>query len=106
MIIISGYLTASATTANIGLQWQVSHGTGTAPARGAALQGTQVGQVQRYDTGTTLTAAADLSIPFCLAVVVTGLSLNVAHWIDLAVEAVTTANSVLMNNINVAAEEI
>jgi hypothetical protein len=103
---ISGYITASVTTANVGIQYRIAFGTGAAPARGAAATGKVVGMVQQYDTGTTLTAIADLKIPFSISALITGLALHTAIWTDLQVEAITTANSSLLNNLNCVLFEV
>jgi len=62
--------------------------------------------VQQYDTGTTLTAIADLKIPFSISALITGLALHTAIWTDLQVEAITTANSSLLNNLNCVLFEV
>jgi hypothetical protein len=71
------------TTGN-GSNLQLSYGTGAAPANGAALAGTQVGSAE---TITALTG--ELTLPFSLTAIVTGLTVGTAYWLDLAVKAVT-----------------
>ena len=88
LITISGTIISSAGTINDGIIYQISHGTGSAPANAAALTGTQVGAQQQY-TNPVAETAADIHVPFSIQCVVTGLSLNVAHWIDLAAKAIT-----------------
>jgi hypothetical protein len=104
--IISGYITKASTTANIGIKYQIAYGTGAAPARGAAATGTLIGMVQQYNCGTTLTAAADESIPFEISAYATGLTPSTVYWIDLQAEAITTANDALLNNLNCVAFEV
>jgi hypothetical protein len=106
LIIISGYLTASATTAAYGINIQVSYGTGGAPSNGASLTGTQVGAVQTWKTGTTLTASGDLAAPIMTQALVTGLTVGTTYWIDLAAEAVGAASDYKINNANITAVEL
>ena len=71
-------------TAGDGATVQMQTGTGTAPLNGAALTGTQRGNIQ---TVTSVSAAQKSGFGF--AVPVTGLTLGTAVWIDIAVKAVT-----------------
>jgi hypothetical protein len=105
LITISGYLISSSGTINEGILYQISHGTGTAPVNAAALTGTQVGTAQEYTNPVAVTAA-DVHVPFSIQAVVTGLSLNVAHWIDLAAKSVTGASLVGIAGVSITAIEI
>ena len=105
LIIISGYIIGTTTTANDGILYQVSWGTSTAPTTNAALAGTQVGTPQEYTNPTTVTAA-DIHIPFSIQSVVTGLTPGTAYWIDLAAKSVSTASAVSLSGITVTAVEL
>lgn len=75
------------------------YGTGSAPANAAAITGTLSGAVP---VGTV--AAANQRIPFTLVVIVTGLVLGTAYWIDLMLGAVTSG-TVAAKNITISATE-
>ncbi len=72
--------TAIADGANV----QLRTGTGSAPANADALTGTTAGGLVKYVAPTTA-----CKVPFTLCAIVTGLSLNVARWIDVSLAAVT-----------------
>lgn len=108
LVIISGL--AGNTTGN-GSTMQLSYGTGAAPAAGAALAGTQIGQAQ---TWTSLTGA--LTGQFVVHALITGLAvpsvlasrLQAAAtpiWLDLAFNAVTGGTTTL-TKVNILAMEI
>jgi hypothetical protein len=105
LITISGTIIATANTINDGILYQISHGTGTAPINAAALTGTQVGVIQEYTNPVAVTAA-DVHVPFSISVVVSGLSLSVAHWIDLAAKSVTAASAIALTSVSITAVEI
>jgi len=105
LVIISGTIGTTSTTAAAGIQYQLSYGTGTAPANAAALTGTQVGQVQKYTNPATATAIADVAVPFTTQAVITGLAVGTTYWIDLAAETVGIANSGKLTNVSVSAIE-
>jgi hypothetical protein len=101
---ITGYVTATgATTATIGLLYQMAYGTGTAPTNTAgttAATGTPVGAIMKYENGTTLTAVGDLARTVSTGnVLITGLTPGTQYWVDLQNEAVTTAGDILLNNV-------
>jgi hypothetical protein len=104
-VTISGTITTSAVTLDNGLIWQISHGTGGAPGSNAALTGTQDGVQQEY-TNPTIVTAADLHQPFSVTVVLTGLTVGTAYWLDLAAKSVTTASVMPLTNVSVSAHEI
>ena len=90
---------------------QLSYGTGAAPANGATLTGTQIGQ---QSTWTSLTGA--LLAPFCLSALITGLAvptINAVHqttaatqvWLDIAFKAVVGGTAAL-TNVNITALEV
>lgn len=105
LITISGTITNASGTAGVGVQYQISYGTSTAPTSNAALAGTQVGTIQEYLNPATVTAA-DVQVPFSISVVVTGLTLSTAYWIDIAAESVSSASQAGFSNVNISAAEI
>jgi hypothetical protein len=106
LLMVSGIVISPAgTAAGNGIKYQLSYGTGTAPANAAALAGTQVGAVQEYTNPATVTAA-DVMVPFSTHAVVTGLTVGTAYWIDLAAESVATASDMGLSGVSVTAVEI
>lgn len=103
-VTISGTIITTQTAAGNGVQFQLSHGTGTAPTSNAALTGTQDGTVQQYLIPATVTAA-DVQVPFSISVVLTGLTVGTAYWIDLAGKAIS-ATGTGFANVNIAVSEI
>lgn len=83
-----------------GVTAQIRTGTGAAPANGVALTGTARGNPVAYTA-----AVAATKSPFSITVVVTGLTLGTAIWIDLGVAAVTGGNA-SVENLTVAAVEV
>ena len=104
LVIVSGHFVSSTVTAGDGIKVQLSYGTGSAPANGAALAGTQVGAIREY-TNPAVVTAADVLVPFSVNAVVTGLSLGTPYWIDLAAESIATVSSVGVANVSVSAIE-
>jgi hypothetical protein len=105
LIIITGTIIApTGTTAGLGIQYQISYGTGGAPSNAGALAGTQIGQVQEYTNAGTVTAA-DVHIPFCIQAIVAGLTAGTAYWIDLAAESLGSASDMGLSNVNITAWE-
>jgi len=105
LVTISGTLISSANTINEGIKYQISYGTGIAPASNATLTGTQVGVLQEYTNPVAVTAA-DVHVPFSISTVIAGLSLNTAYWIDLAAEAVTAASIISLTNVSISIIEL
>ncbi|MGD0216317.1 MAG: hypothetical protein ABSC45_02245 [Desulfobaccales bacterium] len=105
LITICGTIIApTGTTVDNGILYQISYGTGGAPSNAGTLTGTQIGVIQEYTNPAAITAA-DLHVPFSVSVVVTGLTLNTAYWIDLAAESVTTASDMGFTNVGISALE-
>jgi hypothetical protein len=104
-ITIGGTIQTTVTTVASGVALQISHGTSTAPTTNAALTGTQDGNTQQFTLSVAATAAADVSQPFSLTAVVTGLTLGTAYWIDLAAKALTATGAVL-KTVNITAIEL
>ena len=105
MVTISGNIICSTTTAGDGIDVQISHGTGTAPANAAALAGTQDGNIQGYRNPSTVTAA-DVLVPFSTTAVIIGLTLDTAYWLDLAAKSIGTASACGLANLSVSAVEV
>lgn len=106
IITISGTVVdPSGTAAGNGIIYQLSYGTGSAPANAAALAGTQIGTTQSYTSPTTV-IAADTNVPFSTTAVVTGLTVGTAYWIDLAAKSVATVSSMGLANVSVTAIEV
>lgn len=91
LILVSGYLSNG--TASAGAKTQIRHGTGTAPINGAALVGTADGNFVAIQNGTSPMAA----IPFAMQVILTGLTIGTAYWIDLSLASLTSGTSTLFN---------
>lgn len=81
-ILVQGQI-ANTTTAD-GSTVQIATGTGTAPINGAAVTGTLQGQAQTW-----ISLTGVLETDFHLSVVVTGLVVGTALWVDLAMLAIT-----------------
>jgi hypothetical protein len=108
LVIISGTIIApTGTTANNGINFQISYGpcTGAFPTNGSALTGTQVGSVYQYTNPATITAA-DLHVPFSIQYLITGIPTFILYWVDLAAESVTTASAIGLSNISISITEI
>lgn len=87
------------TTGSDGAALQISYGTGTAPAKNAAVVGTLSGSIFTDATsGTTI-------LPFAVHAVLTGLTLGQTIWVDLAQQALVGGAVVFTNNICVVAYE-
>lgn len=107
LITISGTIVApTGTTVDNGIAYQISYGTGSAPANAASLTGTQIGAAQQFTLATAATAAADVSVPFSISYPVTGLTVSTAYWIDLAAKSITTVSQMGLSNVNVVAVEL
>lgn len=79
----------SNTTGN-GSKVEIRMGTGGAPSNAGALTGAVYGSQQAF---TSLTGV--LQAPFCLSVIVTGLTVGTAYWIDVDLAAVTGGTALL-----------
>ena len=106
LITISGTVVApTGTTVDNGITYQLSYGTGLAPANADALTGTQVGLAQTYTSAIAPTAAADVNAPFSTSYLVTGLSVGASYWVDLAAKSVTTASQMGLANVQLVVTE-
>lgn len=99
---ISGNLTNSTAAAGDGAKAQIRTGTGTPPINGGALAGTPAGN--QVSSVLERATANDLQ-SFCCQAIVTGLALNAAYWIDLALAAIVGGTGVA-SNLSVTAFEL
>lgn len=83
-----------------GAKVQIRTGIGAAPANGDALTGTAVGSLQQYIAATVLEKA-----PFSVAAIVSGLTLNVARWIDVSLAAITGGTATI-TDLSLSAVEV
>lgn len=103
---IGATLIATAATVGVGINLQMWFGpviSGVSPPANAAAIPTgalQLGPTTTYETGVTLTTAADLFFPIDLMGLATGLSPNQQYWFDIAAESVTTASAVQLTAVN------
>jgi hypothetical protein len=104
-VIISGDLLGASTTAGDGINMQLSYGTGSAPANAAAITGTQVGSILKYENPATV-VAADVHVPFSMQAVITGLAQGTAYWFDIAAESIATNSKIGLENVSVTLVEI
>ena len=99
MVTLSGDIfnaTAIADGASVQLRW----GTGNGPANGAALTGTAVGGKPQYVAATTAEKA-----PFSITVIISGLAIGTAIWLDAAVAAITGGTATI-ENLSLSAVEL
>lgn len=84
-LIVSAHGEILSSAVTDGARFQISYGTGAVPSNGAALTGTQVGTMSGFVNST-----GDVPVGFFSKVVaISGLSLNIPYWIDIALQAVT-----------------
>jgi hypothetical protein len=103
-ITVSGNVVTSDTTAGDGVTWQLTYGTGNGPSANAALTGTQVGGVQTAIIPATVTAI-DFILPFSKTIIVNGLTVGTAYYVDLAAKALT-ATGTGFTNVDISVMEI
>lgn len=99
LIVVSGTIFNSTGAAGDGCNIQLRHGTGAAPANGAAATGTAVGGLLHYVASTGAG-----KVPFSLNAFVSGLSLA-AHWIDVTLAA-TTGGTANITDVSISAVEL
>lgn len=105
LFMVSGMMKSSSVTAGDGILAQLSYGTGAAPANAAALTGTQIGNIVKYENPTTV-IAADVFVPFHTQCAVTGLTLGTAYWFDLAAKSIANISNIGLTGLSVTAVEI
>lgn len=109
---ISAVLAVNATTVGIGINLQLWYGpviSGVAPpANGAAIPTTaiQLGSTCTYETGTTLTTAADQLFPLDICGLAMSLTPGQQYWFDIAAESITTASACQLTQVNGVLVEI
>lgn len=90
----------NATTIADGAQVQIRYGTGGAPSNAAALTGTAIGSIQNFVASTVAE-----KVPFSLSVIITGLTVNTAVWLDVSLAALT-AGTAQITQVTIAADEM
>lgn len=90
MVMITGSLTNN--TASDGAKGQIRYGTGAAPANGAALTGTAVGNQPRALNNASTAA---LVTPVAFIAIITGLTLGTQYWFDIGLAAITGGTATL-----------
>jgi len=96
LAIISGDLKAGGAGTN---QIQIRYGTGSAPANGAALTGTAVGNLAK-----AITSAVAQQMPATCNAVVAGLVVGTQYWLDVSL-ATSTGTSATIKNVSVSVVE-
>lgn len=92
-------------TANTGILWTLSWGTGAAPANGDALTGVQCARTDEYTFQSNITAAADVHVPVTATCLVTGLTVGTTYWLDLAAERANSLTGLSFANTTIGAIE-
>lgn len=109
---ISANAIVNATTVGIGINLQLWYGPMVAgvaaPANASAIPASavQVGGTTTYETGVTLTTAADSIIPMDIDGIALGLTPGQQYWFDLAAESITTASAMQLTGVNGCLYEI
>lgn len=112
LVQIYATLTDSATTVGEGINLQLWYGPMVngvaAPANAADIpaSGVQLGTTLSWETGVTLTTAADSLIPVTLVGLAKALAPGQQYWFDIAAESITTASDVALTNVTVVLTEI
>ena len=97
LVIVTGDMVENATAQTA--TTQISYGTGTAPANGDAVTGTQVGSELAW-----VSLTGQLTQTFALHTVITGLTVGTDYWFDLAGKS--SAGTVQYTNANFLIVEI
>jgi hypothetical protein len=98
LVTISGSLFNN--SASGGASCAIRYGTGTVPANGAVLTGTQIG-----GSASRGIIAANERMPFSLSAVITGLALGTQVWLDLNQTALL-AGTAALSTVSIAAVEL
>lgn len=83
-----------------GAKVQIRTGIGAAPANGDALAGTTAGGLVQYVAATVLQ-----KVPFSVTARITGLTVNVARWIDVGLAAITGGTATI-SDLSITAFEV
>lgn len=109
---ISANLLVNASTVGIGINMQLWYGPMVngvaAPANAAAIpaSGVQIGGTTTWETGVTLTTAADSIIPVDVDGLALGLLTGQQYWFDIAAESITTASACQLTGVSGCLYEI
>lgn len=103
---IGATIITSAVTNGHGINLQLWYGpvvSGVAPPANAAAipnGALQLGVTSTYETGVTLTTAANFMLPIDIMGIATGLTPNQQYWFDIAAESVGTASEYSLSQVN------
>ncbi|GEM_PF-5744835 len=103
LLIATGYLTFGSVSNGSVAKTMLYYGTSTAPSNGASLTGTASLSVQM----TQQNNASIMTAPFCCTNLVTGLTIGIAYWLDMAVAMPAGgASSANVKNVTISAVEL
>lgn len=100
LVILSGYFTSAVANAFAAVV-ALKYGTGTAPAHGAAITGTSIGNAQAWGTSST----AGALVPFTCQAIVTGLAIGTTYWLDAAYGSSSVSSTAKLNTAIICAIE-
>jgi hypothetical protein len=101
MFIVSGYMTSSAAgafAAIVGMRY----GTGSAPSHGAAATGTLI---PNCPAAFGHSASASYTVPFSVAVIITGLTVGTTYWLDVQYGSSSSSSTAKLNTVSLCAIE-
>jgi hypothetical protein len=104
LITIYGNIVTTSGVAGVGIQYFIRWGTGTAPINGAANTGLTAGLREVYTNPSAVTAA-NVSVPFCISVLATALTIGTPYWIDLAAGTMAAVGA-SFTNLTITAIEV
>jgi len=100
VVATGGVFSSTASASGQGAFLMLKRGTGTAPVNGAATTGTQISNTEQYIfSGTNFVNA------FATHAIVTGLTVNVAVWLDIALASLSGSFNASVDNVKIAAIE-
>jgi hypothetical protein len=100
-VTIDGEVESVGVTGVANMTMTMRTGTGSAPANGVAVTGTQRGN----SLITSAASATSSTIPFSLTRTVTGLVVGTAVWLDIALNTNTSSDAASINSITITADE-
>ena len=112
LFLVTAVITAAATTVGNGINvipyCGLIQGSNVAPTNTAAVPSNaiQLGSVQSWATGVTLTTFADSLIPITVVGLAQQLQFGQQYWFDLAAESITTASDNQLTQISVILIEV
>jgi hypothetical protein len=101
MFIVSGYLTSSSAGAFACIV-SMRYGTGSAPSHGAAATGTAI---PNCPNAFGHSSSANFSVPFSLAVIITGLTVGTTYWLDVVYGSSAAGSTARLNTVSLCAIE-